>query len=109
MNQTRIRELVDQLDRMSQDFSVGYKNQEAINQMTPLLSELDYHCAGHAYLSEKLCGARHNFGLMFSPRKHRAYGGAEEVSHRFRSDLHLVIKWIDNHMHKHDDTPEGEP
>jgi len=109
MNTSQIRELVDQLESMSKRYSVGYKNDEAIRAMTPVLRALDSECGSNAYLGEKVVSARHNFDTMFSPRKHLKYGGADEVAYRFRSDLGSIVKWLDNFTRENNITTEREP
>ena len=96
MSPSRIRDLVDQLTSLSNSYSAGFKNDVAIREMTPILRALDSECGANAYLGEKVVSARHNFETMFSPRKHLKYGGADEVAYRFRSDLGLIVQWLDN-------------
>ena len=109
MRQNRIRDLVNQLDLMSKKHPVGYKNDDAIREMTPVFYSLAYECGSNAYLREKLASARHDFDVMFSARKHLKYGSSEEVANRFRSHLGLIVKWIESFIPEDDITPESEP
>ena len=97
MNKEAIVELVTQLLALSRRYQNGFKNIAAIDQMEPLLTHLEAECSSTAYLAEKAASARHNFGLMFSERRHLSYGGPEAVARRFSESLGLITTWIDRH------------
>ncbi len=109
MNYVTIRDLVEKLQSLHKRYHVGLKNEAAIDTMEPVLRELERECLSSGCLGQKLASARHNFETMYSARKHLKYGGAEEVSCRFGSDLFDIIKFLDGKTRKNQSGTEGNP
>ncbi len=86
MNERKVCELVEKLTHMSESFTIGWKNEEAIAEMDLLIRQLELECSCNGYLGEKLGSARHNFDMMFSPRA-SPLRRRETIANRFRSDL----------------------
>jgi multidrug resistance efflux pump len=74
-----IEAAVDELERNLEDYTAGWRNDEALRSTSMLISRIKTKASWNLYISEKLCSLSGWLAALYSERKWRRYGSLEQV------------------------------